>query len=250
MTETSRRVCPLYVVTSNVGKVQEIQAILGLLQNAPCGVSTPQENPHLRRVSSGFPGSKSLPDTFCNSPGLDVENAPFYKVRRITDLIPLPDIEEDGTTFEENALKKAMALPMVGDAIFLADDSGICVSALGGRPGIYSARYPGQTSAEKCLNLLAELGHSDDRRACFYCAIAIRFPDGQAHVVSGCLEGTLAWAPRGDHGFGYDPIFIPEGETQTVAELSGVAKNLMSHRYRALAKMLPLLAERERVSHG
>jgi XTP/dITP diphosphohydrolase len=216
MTDTTRRRCPLYVVTSNAGKVQEIQAILGLLQNAPCGVSTP-----------------------------------LYTVRRITDLVqPLPEIEEDGDTFEANALKKVMALPMVAEAIFLADDSGVCVSALGGRPGIYSARYPGQTSGEKCLNLLAELGDADDRRAYFYCAIAIRFSDGHAHVVSGRLDGTLAWDPRGDHGFGYDPIFIPEGETQTVAELSDVAKNLMSHRHRALAKILPLLAEREGVTHG
>ncbi len=200
---------PIYVVTSNAGKVQEIQAILG------------------------------------------AGGAPSYVVRSITELVqPLPHIEEDGHTFEENALKKVMALPMLGDAVFLADDSGICVAAMGGRPGIYSARYPGHTSREKCLNLLAELGASDDRRAYFYCAIAIRFSDGQSHVVSGRLDGTLAWSPRGEHGFGYDPIFIPEGETQTVAELSDAAKNLLSHRHRALAKVVPLLAERERVSHG
>ncbi len=199
------REIPIYVVTSNPGKVQEIQAILG------AGTA--------------------------------------YVVRSIVDLQPLPEIEEDGHTFEENALKKVMALPIVDNAVFLADDSGICVSALDGRPGIYSARYPGETSAEKCLNLLQELGDATDRRAYFYCAIALRFSDGRSAVVSGRLDGTLAFSPRGDHGFGYDPIFIPEGETQTVAELSAVSKNLLSHRHRALAQVLPFLAQLEEVPH-
>jgi XTP/dITP diphosphohydrolase len=195
---------PIYVVTSNVGKIQEIQAIL-----------------------TG------------------------YDVRSITDMVsPLPDIVEDGDTFEANALKKVMALPLVSGAVFLADDSGICVSALAGRPGLYSARYPGKTSAEKCVNLLAELGDAVDRSAYFYCAIAVRFPDGRSAVVSGRLDGDLAMSPRGEHGFGYDPIFIPSGETRTVAELSDVAKNVLSHRHRALANVVPLLVKSEMYSHG
>jgi len=196
--------CPIYVVTSNAGKVQEIQAIL-----------------------TG------------------------YDVRSIASMVnPLPEIVEDGATFEENALKKVRALPLVSGAVFLADDSGLCVAALDGRPGLYSARYPGETSREKCLNLLLELGDATDRRAYFYCAIAIRFSDGTDHVVSGRVDGSLCMAPSGHHGFGYDPIFIPEGETKTVAELSAEAKNVMSHRHHALAKVLPLLRAVEVYSHG
>lgn len=195
---------PIYVVTSNAGKVQEIRAILQ-----------------------------------------------GYDVRSIADVVsPLPDIVEDGATFEENALKKVRALPLVPGAVFLADDSGICVAALDGRPGLYSARYPGETSREKCLNLLMEVGDAADRCAYFYCAIAIRFSDGHHHVVSGRVDGTLSLSPRGQHGFGYDPIFIPEGETKTVAELSDDAKNIMSHRHLALAKVLPLLRTLEVYSHG
>ncbi len=146
--------------------------------------------------------------------------------------------------------EKVMALPLVPGGILL-DDSGICVAALDGRPGLYSARYPGVTSADKCKNLLAELGDAVDRRAYFYCAIAIRFADGSSHVVGGRLDGCLALSVRGGRGFGYDPIFVPDGETKTVAELSDDAKNLMSHRHHALAKIVPLLHDKkEIVSHG
>lgn len=186
---------PIYVVTSNLGKVQEIQAML-----------------------------------------------PTYRVCRITDVIPeFPEIEEDGITFEENAVKKVMAMPMLDQAMLLADDSGICVSALDGRPGIYSARYPGNTSEEKCRRLLAEVGDAKDRRAYFYCAIAVRVSETQVKVFSGRVDGSLSWSLQGDNGFGYDPIFIPEGMSKTIAALTGVQKNALSHRYRALVQLQEFL---------
>ncbi len=148
------------------------------------------------------------------------------------------DVVEDGNTFEENARKKVMAMPAVPGVIFLADDSGLCVDALNGRPGVLSARYGGEHAsfAEKCEKLLGELAPHTNRNAHFACVIAIRFPDGTVETVEGAVKGQIALEPQGTQGFGYDPIFVPEGHTETFAQLPAAVKNQLSHRANALQK--------------
>ncbi len=143
---------------------------------------------------------------------------------------------EDGTTFQENALKKASAFPVHPRRVYLADDSGLEVAALHGQPGIFSARYGGENASgeERCRLLLAEMRHQPDRRARFVCVVAILFPDGQKETVEGIVNGTLTSTLSGTKGFGYDPIFIPEGYSQTFAQLGSEIKNKLSHRARAL----------------
>mgnify|MGYP003334890042 CR=1 FL=1 len=146
------------------------------------------------------------------------------------------DVVEDGKTFEENALKKVIAMPHSDSVIFLADDSGIEVDVLGGKPGIYSARYAGKnaTGEQMCLKLLNDVGHAKNRSARFICVIAIRFPDGSLSVISRDVSGTLTNKLQGNHGFGYDPIFIPHGYDCTFAELPIEKKHQISHRGQAL----------------
>lgn len=149
---------------------------------------------------------------------------------------------EDGLTFAANALLKARALAAFTGLPAIADDSGLAVEVLGGAPGIFSARWAGgqASDAANVDLLLAQLadiapGH---RGAQFVCAAALVLPDGSEHVEHGFLRGTLALAPRGTNGFGYDPIFVPEGDTRTSAELTPDEKNAISHRgaaFRALA---------------
>ncbi|MET0975954.1 MAG: RdgB/HAM1 family non-canonical purine NTP pyrophosphatase [Leifsonia sp.] len=160
-----------------------------------------------------------------------------------------PEPVEDGTTFAENALIKARAAAAHTGLIALADDSGICVDILGGAPGIFSARWAGgRDSAENLALLVAQLSDIADphRRAHFTCAIAIVAPDapgrtGFEEVASGEWPGRLAAAPSGAHGFGYDPIFVPDGFAVTAAELAPEVKDAESHRARALAAAIPLL---------
>ena len=143
---------------------------------------------------------------------------------------------EDGQTFEENALKKVKAFAPHPDHIYLSDDSGLVVDALDGRPGIHSARYggPGATSTQQCEKILEEMALKNKRAARFVCVIALLFPTGDAFTVSGIVEGTIANTIKGQHGFGYDPIFIPEGFDKTFSELGQAIKNSLSHRSRAL----------------
>ncbi len=149
---------------------------------------------------------------------------------------PVPDILEDGDTFISNALKKVIPLPLVEGRIYLADDSGLSVDGLGGRPGVFSARYggPGLTSTQQCQRLLSELGTSTQRSAHYTCAIALKFPDGQMMTTEGHMHGQIGFKLVGDYGFGYDPIFIPNGETRTAAQMLPEEKHLMSHRFYAL----------------
>lgn len=149
-----------------------------------------------------------------------------------------PDIVEDGVTFEENALLKAEAIAALTGLPAMADDSGLCVDALDGRPGIFSARYGGENTpdAEKNRLILKELDGIKDRRARFVCAIAIVFPEGQKSVSRGECGGVIAQAPAGANGFGYDPIFFLPEYGCTMAEISLDEKNKISHRARALEK--------------
>ena len=153
----------------------------------------------------------------------------------------LPEPEETEATFAGNALLKARAAAQASGLVALADDSGLSVAALGGQPGIYSARWAGPTkdfglAMAKVEERLEESG-SDDRAAWFTCALALAWPDGPAVVVEGRVDGALTFPPRGDKGFGYDPIFVPEGETLTFGEMEAATKDGMSHRARAFAKL-------------
>lgn len=157
-------------------------------------------------------------------------------------------IEEDGTTFEENALIKARAVARQCGEIVLADDSGLEVDYLNGEPGIYSARYMGEETpySIKNANIIGCLeGIPDEKRtARFVCAIAAVFPDGQEMVTSGEIEGRIGYEEKGKNGFGYDPIFYVPEFGRTTAELSDEEKNSISHRGRALRRMKEKLRER------
>lgn len=151
---------------------------------------------------------------------------------------------EDGSTFKENALIKARAAFVDAQHIAIADDSGMAVEALGGKPGIYSARYaPSGEDADNTQLVLSQMQGQSDRRAVFVCAAAVVF-DGGEYVVEATWLGHVATEVVGEGGFGYDPIFIPEGETRTSAQLSAVEKDRISHRgqaFRLLAAHLEVL---------
>ena len=153
----------------------------------------------------------------------------------------LAEPDETETTFVGNALLKARAAAEASGLIALADDSGLSVAALDGAPGIYSARWAGPgkdfTLAMKKVEERLEEAGAQDFAAWFTSALAVAWPGGPAVVVEGRVDGTLSFPPRGGRGFGYDPIFVPEGESQTFGEMDPAAKDAMSHRARAFAKL-------------
>ncbi|MDM7855926.1 RdgB/HAM1 family non-canonical purine NTP pyrophosphatase [Cellulomonas alba] len=152
---------------------------------------------------------------------------------------------EDGVTFAENALIKARALAAFTGLPAVADDSGLAVDVLGGSPGIFSARWAGRhgDDAANLALLVAQVADVPERHrgARFVCAAALVTPDGREVVETGTLEGTLAFAPRGERGFGYDPILVPAGETRTCAELTAGEKNAISHRGQAFRALAPAI---------
>ena len=152
----------------------------------------------------------------------------------------IPSPEETGATFAENALIKAQGAAKASGSLALADDSGLCVTALGGQPGIYSARWADQADglAGAMQRIQNALGDTADRSAYFICALALCWPDGHSEIVEGRVDGTLAHAPRGTLGHGYDPIFVPEGYTTTFAEMRDEEKNAMSHRGLAIKALV------------
>ena len=151
---------------------------------------------------------------------------------------------EDGTTFMENAIKKAREICEISGCASLADDSGICVDALGGEPGIYSARYSGEHGNDELNNqlILKNLEGKTDRSAHYTCAMALFFPDGKSIITEGYWNGKIAYEPKGTNGFGYDPLFIPDGFDCTSAELTPEEKNDISHRRNALNLLLEKLS--------
>jgi XTP/dITP diphosphohydrolase len=196
------------------------------------------------------------------------------KVREIADLLgpygiepvsaaelDLPEPDEIGTTFIDNADLKARAAADLSGLPALADDSGLCVEALGDRPGIFSARWaladarvpaeagPGEVSGDRDFNRamrrvqdeLEALGPDAGRNAHFICALALCWPDGHAEWFEGRVDGVLTWPPRGDKGFGYDPIFIPAGRETTFAEMDPAEKHAISHRADAFRKLVAAL---------
>ena len=163
--------------------------------------------------------------------------------------VPEFEIEEDGETFEENSLKKAEAIMKATGKLTVADDSGLMVDYLGGAPGVYSARFAGEEcddekNNEKLLKHLEGLP-AEDRKAKFVSVITLMFPDGNTIVARGECPGRIIETPTGENGFGYDPLFVPDGLSKTFAQLSDKEKNSISHRARALEKLEEILTERE-----
>ena len=157
-----------------------------------------------------------------------------------------PDVAETGATFVANALQKAAAVARFTGLPAVADDSGFCVDALNGMPGVLSARWSGKhgdDQANLCL-LLAQLTDVPDERrgAHFDCAAALVLPSGRQHVTEGTVHGRVIRLPRGENGFGYDPIFVPERSELTMAEMTAEAKDAISHRGRALRALAPVIA--------
>ena len=156
------------------------------------------------------------------------------------------EVEESGETFEENARIKALVYSQASGLVSLADDSGLEVDALGGAPGVHSARYAGPvaTDADRYRKLLDALADTPEgqRSARFRCVVAIALPDGTVYTADGTCEGEIGFGPRGEHGFGYDPVFVVEGcAGRTMAELAPEVKNEISHRGRAVAAIKPVL---------
>ena len=151
------------------------------------------------------------------------------------------DVEETGTTFRENALLKARTVCRATGKPALADDSGLCVDALNGAPGVYSARYSGGGDAENRKLLLKNLEGVENRRAHFVCCIALVFPDGRELVAEGRTEGTILYENRGTGGFGYDSLFLSDDLGKSFAEASEEEKNAVSHRGRAINKLREML---------
>jgi XTP/dITP diphosphohydrolase len=178
------------------------------------------------------------------------------KVREIADLLApynvdvtsagalgLPEPEETGTTFAENAILKARASADRSGLAALADDSGFSVAALGGAPGIHAARFATREDGTRDFDWAMERVHEavadgDDDGAWFSCALALAWPDGETETFEGRVDGAVVWPPRGDRGFGYDPIFVPDGHTETFAEMAPDAKHAMSHRAIAFRKLI------------
>ncbi len=175
------------------------------------------------------------------------------KVREIADLLEpygasvtsagelgLPEPDETGASFAENAALKAAAAAATTGLAALADDSGLAVLALGGEPGIYSARWagPARDFSYAMRKLEKAMAGKADRRACFVCALALAWPDGHVEIFEGVVDGTLVWPPRGNRGFGYDPVFLPNGRSETFGEMGPEEKHEISHRADAFRKLV------------
>ena len=176
-------------------------------------------------------------DRILKAAGIDVE------LLSVDKFPGAPEVDETEDSFEGNALLKARALAQFTGLPAIADDSGLCVDALNGSPGILSARWSGATENVDATNLALVLEQTvdvpDDKRgAQFVCAAAYVRPDGTEHVVRGTVEGRLLRSPKGTNGFGYDPIFVPAGFSKTTAEMTPAEKDAISHRSKALAELV------------
>lgn len=174
--------------------------------------------------------TKEIKDLFKDFP-VDIKN--------IDDFGPIPHLEEDGDTFEENAYKKASFAARILGLPALADDSGLTVEALKGAPGVHSARYAGEnaTDEQRYLKLLSEMEGMSNRKAAFECVISIAVPTGPALTYEARCEGLITQVPAGSNGFGYDPVFYYPPYKKTFAELTRQEKNSVSHRGKALSEL-------------
>ena len=189
-----------------------------------------------------------MTQVFSTAPRWVIASHNAGKIKEIEDLVQpygiavsgaeeagVPEPEETETSFAGNALLKARAAAQASGAVSLADDSGLSVDALGGAPGVYSARWAGSPRdfGRAMARVHEELADAEDRTARFVCVLALAAPDGTAATYEGEVEGEIVWPPRGRGGFGYDPVFVPKGETRTFAEMSAQEKRGLSHRARA-----------------
>jgi len=160
-------------------------------------------------------------------------------IKNLKDFGPIPEIEEDGETFDENAYKKASVTARILGIPALADDSGLMVESLGGAPGVHSARYAGEkaTDQQRCEKLLKEMKGKTNRKAAFECVLSIAVPTGPALTYEARCEGLIAEKPYGSNGFGYDPVFFFPPLKKTFAELSRTEKSRVSHRGKALGEL-------------
>lgn len=173
--------------------------------------------------------------------------APFSLTIKSSADFSLKEPEETGITFRENALIKARAGCASSGVITLADDSGFCVAALSGAPGVYSADWA-ETENGRDFSMAMEkvwerMGGAKDMSAWFTCVLALAYPDGRYELFEGRVDGHIVWPPRGDYGFGYDPMFVPEGYDKTFAEMGLEEKNAISHRARAVEKFLSYMRD-------
>ena len=168
-----------------------------------------------------------------------------FKILSLKDFPEIPPVVEDGTTFAANAGKKAKAVADRTGRLAIADDSGLVVKALGGRPGVFSSRFAGEkaTDGNKCQRLLEEMAGipEEQRKAVFVCAIAVALPKGEMRIVEEECQGRISFTPRGEYGFGFDPIFFVPEFGKTMAELEPEVKNQVSHRARALKRLKLIL---------
>ncbi len=164
------------------------------------------------------------------------------ELKSLLDYPAFPGVEEDGVTFRENAEKKALAACRYCDVPAFADDSGLEVEALDGRPGVYSARYA-PTDGERIAKLLNELQGKENRRARFVCVISIAINGEVIESFEGEVKGVIVDAPRGSSGFGYDPVFLPDGYDQTFGEMAQDVKNQISHRADAFRKAMKFVED-------
>ncbi|MGD9825722.1 XTP/dITP diphosphatase [Desulfobacter sp.] len=167
-----------------------------------------------------------------------LQNYPV-EIKNLSDFGPIPEVIEDGETFDDNAYKKASFISRILGYPALADDSGLCVAALGGAPGVYSARYAGEnaTDQDNVDKLLDAMKNEENRKAAFECVISIAVPTGAALTYEGRCEGVLTREPAGNNGFGYDPLFFFPELNKTFAQLSMDEKARVSHRGKALQEI-------------
>jgi XTP/dITP diphosphohydrolase len=157
----------------------------------------------------------------------------------------LPEPEETGATFAENAILKAESAARLAGCAALADDSGVCITALNGDPGLFSARWAGpQKNFQYAMQQVHDkLDKATDRSAHFICVLALVLPSGEKALFEGRIDGAITWPPRGTYGHGYDPVFVPEGDTRTFAEITDDEKNCISHRALAVRKLIAYLQD-------
>ena len=174
----------------------------------------------------------------------DILDSPEIKILTLKDFPHLPKIEEDGKTYQENAFKKARKISEYTGKICLADDSGLEIDYLKGKPGIYSSRW-GKSDEERINKVLKLLENIpiNKRNAKFVCAAILFFPDGKIYMVKEECKGSIEFMPKGEHGFGYDPIFLVTEYDKTFAELGDKIKNQISHRGKAMKRMMNIINE-------
>ncbi len=225
----------LVLATRNQGKVRELAEMLRNSRTANREPRTANRKEKRHSVTLASSRTANRESRTANNRSIEVISLKSYS--------DAPEVVEDGATYAENAIKKASVIAQYTGQLTLADDAGLEVNALNGAPGVNSKRWVGEdaTDAKRIASLLEALEGVTDRRARFVAAIAVVRPDTDPEVVIGVCKGRITYIPAGESGFGYDPIFVPDGYEQTFAELGENIKNQISHRAKALQQALALI---------